>query len=122
MSRIRTSAAAAVLLTVSGSALADGPARLAIPIPTVPGVALSQLLGTLPAVNDLLGGLGLTTGGGATALLPGLVPTIGVGLGDAIGTGTALVIGGRDSNTGAVLPGLLPAVAHIVAESTPGSE
>ena len=67
-------------------------------------------------------GLGLTTGGGATALLPGLVPTIGVGLGDAIGTGTALVIGGRDSNTGAVLPGLLPAVAHIVAESTPGSE
>jgi hypothetical protein len=114
MSYIRMSGAA-LLLMMSGSALAEGPARLALPLPTVPALALSQVLGGLPAVNQLLGGLGVTTGGGATALLPGLVPTIGTVVGDALGSGAGAVLGSFDPSTGDVLPGLLPALGDALS-------
>jgi hypothetical protein len=115
MFRIRASAAA-VLLMMSGSALADGPARLALPIPTLPGVALSEVLGGLPAMQQLLGSLGLTTGAGATNLLPGLVPVLGQALNVGLGTGAGLILGGLDPYTGDPLPGLAPAFGRVLSD------
>jgi hypothetical protein len=53
MSRIRV-AAAALLLSCSGSALAAGPG-LPIPVPTIPGLALPALMGSLPSGAPSLG-------------------------------------------------------------------
>jgi hypothetical protein len=113
MSRVRVSAAA-LMLMVSGSALAEGPARLALPLPTLPGVALGPVLDSLPDVTQLLGDLGLATGaGGAAGLLPGLA--LGEALAQPLGAGAGLVLGAFDPSAGEALPGLLPGLGQILS-------
>lgn len=72
MSRIRKSAAA-LLMMVSGSTFAAGP-TLPLPIPTLPGVALGQVLGSLslPGAGGLpsLGSLPILAGGLPSAPQP----------------------------------------------------
>ena len=118
MTRVRV-AAAALLLTVSGSALADAPARLALPLPTVPAVALGQVLGGLPEVTLLLGQLGLVSGSGAVAILPGLPDVSGIVAG-SMGSGMAALMGGLDDRTNDPLPGLLPELGKVLMNPIPG--